>query len=106
MRGSEAQSGLIERLVMLLRKPSSARELGRAYLWRRHPSPDRHELVDHILPLKSQRALMGAPRSQLRRVVRERIEADYARGRPTSVAGWMLSETEACLCALTVEDNS
>ncbi len=92
-------------LVALLHKRRLARELGRAYLWGRSPGPDRNELVDQVLPLARQQELTSAPRWQLREAVRERIEADYRRGRPVSVAGWLLSETEASLCALTVADD-
>ncbi len=100
-----ARSVLAEPLVALLHKRRLARDLGRAYLWYRNPPPDGQELVDQILSLEQQRGLVGAPRWKLRQVVRSRVEQDYARGRPVPVAGWLLSEPEASLCALTVQDE-
>ena len=97
------RSALAQPLVMLLRNRSWARALGMAYLWRCDPRPDQLELVDRVLTQDYQRRLVGAPRWRLRRVVRERIEQDYSRGRPVPVAGWLLSDTEASLCALAVK---
>lgn len=37
----------------------------------------------------------------LRRFVRDRIRQDFAEGRTTDVNGWILSSTEARLCAMT-----
>ena len=37
----------------------------------------------------------------LRRYVRDRIRQDFERGRTTDVNGWVLSSTEARLCAIT-----
>lgn len=37
----------------------------------------------------------------LRRFVRDRIRQDFAEGRTTDVNGWILSSTEARLCAIT-----
>jgi len=105
VRTASAGNALAEPLVALLHRRRLARELGRAYLWRLHPRPDRHELVDQILSLEHQQWLADAPRWKLRQVVRARIEREYARGRPLPIAGWLLSETEASLCALTVEDQ-
>jgi hypothetical protein len=100
-----ARNALAEPLVALLHRRRVARELGRAYLWTRDPRPDRQELVDQVLSLEEQRGLADAPRWKLRQVVRSRIEQEYGRGRPVAVAGWLLSETEASLCALTVDDT-
>lgn len=37
----------------------------------------------------------------LRRYVRDRIRQDFAEGQTTDVNGWILSSTEARLCAMT-----
>lgn len=40
-------------------------------------------------------------KTALRRYVRDRIRQDFAEGRTTDVNGWILSSTEARLCAIT-----
>ncbi len=40
-------------------------------------------------------------KAALRRYVRDRIRQDFAEGRTTDVNGWILSSTEARLCAIT-----
>jgi hypothetical protein len=93
-----------QRLLELVQDRPDARLLGKAYVWsyagaRRRP-PTSVELVNGILPRALRTRSVVEDRRELRRAVRARMEEDFSRARVVSVAGWMLSETEARLCAL------
>jgi hypothetical protein len=90
------------RLTGIFSRRQSARAVGRAYL-RVAPgeadpqilmgaitgtTPDLHRVLDH-----GDDADLGA-------ALRNRIRRDFADGRTVSVEGWLLSQTEARLCAL------
>ena len=76
-------------LLSLFRDKQAAARLGRAYLEGR-PSADLASLEWPSLPAG------GA----LRRRVARQIRADFAAGRVVCVQGWLLSETEARICAM------
>ena len=90
-------------LGRLVRGHEFTRAIGRAYLWQLKSRPNESELVARVLGSES-RPATDAPSWLLRRAVREKLEADYAQGRPVVIGGWLLSDTEASLCALTIDD--
>jgi len=51
--------------------------------------------------LKIDARRLPTDQAALRRFVRDRIREDFAEGRTTDVNGWILSSTEARLCAMT-----
>ncbi len=97
-----SREALAERLTGLLRSAAAMRRIGRAFLWQRPPAPTRAALVAALVPPAAQAAALAAERWELRRAVRDAVEADFAALRLVSIGGWMLAESEAELCALTV----
>ncbi|HOU92070.1 MAG TPA: hypothetical protein PLU22_13555 [Polyangiaceae bacterium] len=97
-----SREALAERLTGLLRSADPMRRIGRAFLWQRTPAPTRATLVDALVRPDSQAAALAAERWELRRAVRDTVEADFKAVRLVSIGGWMLAESEAELCALTV----
>lgn len=89
------------RLRALVPAPTSARELGRIYL-AQHPGEDGAALTRHILSSLSldEEAVVALDRQALPAMVTSRVRADFENGRTVEVAGWILSRTEARLCAL------
>jgi hypothetical protein len=90
-------ASLHSRLVALFTDPGSARTIGLAYLrtvGEAEASPER--LVQAISGASE--AVMAS--SELKRVIGARIRSDFAEGAIVTVDGWMLSRTEARLCAL------
>lgn len=104
--GRALNSGALkDSLLSLLRNPAELRLLGRAYLWSRNyrrvgEHPTAQDLVSRIIPRHQTSALDLLNKRELRRWVRARVEEDFHAVRVVSVGGWMLSETEARLCAL------
>jgi hypothetical protein len=94
-----ARPALGAALENLLPDTDSAVAVGRAYL-RRHPGDRDQKRVQHLLSA----ALGGHPEALapvvLRARVRDRIRQDFAESRIAIVDGWILSVTEARLCAL------
>jgi hypothetical protein len=91
------------RLANLLDGRESARAVGFAYL-RTLPRPEATALalVDALalaLP-GGHRALATAGKAELRELVAARTAADFGEDRTLRLRGWILSETEARLCAL------
>jgi hypothetical protein len=86
-------------LAKLLPDTDSAIVVGREYL-RRHPDERDLERVRSALS-----AVLGGPfealaPTVLRQRVRHRVHQDFAENQVTLVDGWILSVTEARLCAL------
>ncbi|MBN2194516.1 MAG: hypothetical protein JW751_16990 [Polyangiaceae bacterium] len=100
---SRSRRRLRERLVSLLRSGDKARQIGRMYLWSRSPPPTLDELISNVVPTIDQDAALTSERWELRQYVRDAVEADYEEVYLVPIGGWLLSETEAELCALTVE---
>jgi hypothetical protein len=89
-------------LVDLLKSPGSAAAVGRAYLGAYPDEADAARLALHL-----ERALRAqgleprrAPAPRLRAALAEQSRADFAAGRTVRVEGWVLSQSEARLCAL------
>jgi hypothetical protein len=91
-----AAAGPAARLVGIFREPASARAIGRAYLRQAPEEADAARLLALIHP--GDCAALSA--SELRRAVAARQRADFAAGRTVLLDGWVLSRTEARLCAL------
>lgn len=90
------------RLKGLIRDPESARAIGGLYL-RQHPGEaDPTILTRHLLSsLELDAGRIGAESdARLRDRLRFLMRADFAEGRTARVDGWILSRTEARLCAL------
>jgi hypothetical protein len=91
------------RLARLLTPRDGARAIGTEYL-RTLPGPPASAaaLADAIalaLPA-GHRALATAGDAELRELLAEQSAADFGDGRTVRLRGWILSETEARLCAL------
>lgn len=108
MASSRAVSGgsvdsLALRLHEVLKHSTSAKVLGQRYL----------ELTPREADIKTLTVLIGrtpenttqllrAGRNQLRTLLAAQQRTDFGSGRTVSIDGWVLSETEARLCALAV----
>lgn len=90
------------RLARLLSARDSARAIGREYLRSLPPAPNAGVLVQAIaagLP-GGYGVLATAGDAELRTLLAELSSADFGEGRTVRLRGWVLSETEAKLCAL------
>jgi len=94
----------VDRLRRISADPSSAQEIGRAYLTtaRLQLAPD--QLAGLLLEgLGLQEAdLAGLTDGMLRRAVDVRVRADFAEDHTIDIDGWILSLTEVRLAALWV----
>jgi hypothetical protein len=90
------------RLADVLRHPDSAALLGRLYLDRNPQEADAAQLVTLIGAAQSPALspVTAAPDESLRTVLEARIRNDFINGKTVAVDGWLLSLTEARLCAL------
>jgi hypothetical protein len=84
------------RLAGVLRHPDSAALLGRLYLDGNPREADATRLVTQIGAMPDSAATDEALRASLD----ERIRNDFINGDTVTVGGWLLSITEARLCAL------
>ena len=92
-----------QRLAGLFADPRSARLIGREYLRGAPGEASAGRLVELIagdVP-GGQSALAAAPDPGLHAFLGARIVDDFARGETAELQGWVLSVTEARLCALT-----
>ena len=85
------------RLAGLLADQDSAAAVGRAYLDSVPGEADARVLVSRLSASLGGRAVGG---DDLRRLLAQRIDRDFAEERVATVQGWVLSVTEARLCAL------
>jgi hypothetical protein len=90
------------RLARVLRERDSARAIGREYLRSLPRGAGAGVLVDAIaLDLPGGHAVLAsAGDGGLRALLAERSSVDFGEGRTVRLRGWVLSETEARLCAL------
>jgi hypothetical protein len=80
------------RLVALLADQASARQVGRAYLKAMPADSDRAQLLSQLAARLDHDPSRETYAACCRR--------DFAEGRTVTVNGWVLSQTEARLCAL------
>lgn len=91
-----------ERLVRAFSCPESAAELGRAYLATAPRERSPAVLVDSIaanLPA-GHMVLRTGDDKQLKSLLARRLKEDFTAGNTVTVDGWIISKTEARLCAL------
>jgi hypothetical protein len=72
--------------------------IGRQYLRKVPGEADLDLLAELILSGVSWNASIG---TDIRAIIRERVRRDFAEDRVVRLGQWMLSQTEARLCALT-----
>lgn len=98
----QAEPDALQRLAGTFHHPDSAAAIGRTYL-RQYPAEAevRHlaSEIERDLDCLGCR-LPRADEASLRDAVRERVRRDFAEGVVVSVDGWVLSRTEARLCAI------
>lgn len=82
----------------LLDSPGSVRKVGRAVLNAERIWPSQSELAERLF---AGNAWSRACREGARATLREAIRNDFRENRTFQVRGWVLSRTEADLCALT-----
>jgi hypothetical protein len=94
-------AGAPERLVGLFTRTASAATIGRGYLATQPQPTSRHDLTRHVVAgLPAGLDVRRASDHDLRAALAHRIQSDFATERVATVDGWILSETEARLCAL------
>ena len=94
-RRSAAEGALPARLAGLFRHPDSARAVGAAYLRQNPDEADAERLAALLGPDLGE---SEGPALASRLAARQR--ADFTTGRTVVVEGWVLSLTEARICAL------
>jgi hypothetical protein len=99
-----ARSGdpLLDVLSRLFDDPDGARAVGAAYLAQAPAEADREQLLVLLTGdrVAAYRELAVADPAGLLERVRAQHREDFEAGRVASVAGWILSHTEARLCAV------
>lgn len=95
------------RLTRCLSDPQSAAVLGARYLARMPEEADR-ELLARLIAGARRRALRlaRADTRRLRALLARQQRADFACGRTVCLDGWVLSRTEARLCALAALERA
>jgi hypothetical protein len=96
------------RLTELLEHRGSARVVGREYLRGTSGNPSARDLVDAIssgLP-GGREAASAASRSELQEMLAARVRKDFDEELTVNLRGWIVSRTEARLCALTALQGS
>jgi hypothetical protein len=97
---SDAVAAAGRRLGALVDDRDGVGDLGEAWLGRHPRRPGLDELVRAISPATFPEELARAGDADLRRLVASAAEDDYRAGRVVAVRGWLLSLTEARLCAI------
>jgi len=90
------------RMAEIFGHPDSARRVGMEYLRERPQDADIRVLIRHLVPdPRRLQALRECDRAALGRFLAESTRRDFQRGKTMSVDGWILSETELRVCALS-----
>jgi len=99
-----AQQALLPtRLTALLAHPASAKVIGGEYLLHYPQEAAVDTLLDKIAaPIVASEAGLFTTDQQLREQLDGAVRADFAADRIVKLRGWVLSATEARLCALAV----
>ena len=98
---------LAEALAEFYADPASAARVGAAVLRSQPGELDAEALVQAIAGARRAQlqALARSDPAGLARLLREQHRDDFAAGRVVAVEGWVLSRTEANLCALAALPN-
>ena len=101
LAAAQGSAGAMGRLRSLMGPPESARVIGSAYLERFPQEAEASTLLrlilDRLALVEPEAAALGAP--ALRGRLAAGLRADFADGHLVDVGGWLLSRTEARLCA-------
>lgn len=91
-----------EHLLGFLACRESAARVGIQYLAQHHQDADAGIILDELLSVAPdiREALQLGPAHSVHRALFLQHQDDYACGRTVSIDGWILSATEACICAL------
>jgi hypothetical protein len=103
MRGNAAIISIAKKLTCIFSAKESAKIIGRKYLQDTPEEADIEVLV-HLLcrhPTQHLHKFRTADSSRIKRIIREQHLKDFEFGRTLRVNGWILSETETRLCALS-----
>lgn len=99
--GREAFEPLALRLARLFSQAHSAAFIGERYLATHRETPDASVLAARVAgDLRHYLRLSGAGSDGLRALLAAQQKEDFAAGRTVNVEGWILSLTEARLCAI------
>jgi hypothetical protein len=99
-------------LLSIFPSPASAKAVGKAYLHSLGMAADHQALKqqwiqqDALFEHIEIRSPLPVLRQSLRQSLSLRIKQDFEAGRTVSVQGWVLSETEARVCAMTCIQGS
>lgn len=93
---------LVQRLQELLRRGDAIRIIGNAYRWHLQRRRSQEDLARVLVSVGHPAQVVDLTKRDLRRVVRDRIEEDFAAVRLVPIGGWLLAEAEGQLCALSV----
>jgi hypothetical protein len=99
---SPAERAFADRLRRALEPGDPLRVFGRAFLGIAASKGSLGEVVRELWAADERLLDENATRARLLAVLGGLIEADFAAGRLANVSGWLLSRTEALLCALAV----
>jgi hypothetical protein len=96
------QGNLRAKLTALFIHQESAQAIGRAYLQRYPQEADVRTLEDQIAQgiAGGHTLLVATGKPEISKLLTDRIRQDFATDRVVKVQGWILSVTEARLCAL------
>ena len=92
-----AETDPVERLLAVLPHRRQAAAVGQAYAAIIAAEPIGPHLLDSVIPAEQ---IATATTSELRDLLRALRREDFREGRTVTVEGWVLSVTEARLCAL------
>jgi hypothetical protein len=98
----QSHNRLASKLVGFFRDKESARAVGREYLRIAPVEADTLKLTELICAGRPERyaELNNADMGKVRSILLHQQREDFNKGRIVNVQGWILSETEARLCAL------
>jgi len=101
--GSRAKAGLVRKITGFYSHKEDAAIIGVKYLNSAFEEVDIHKVVDLICPSDSDkyRQLADANSDEVHALIVGWQREDFEYGRIVNVSGWLLSETEARVCALT-----
>jgi hypothetical protein len=93
----------LARFARLLKNQDSAKAIGAAYLQAHPKEAAANLLLNHLVTslTKPGEAWSGAGEQDLKKLFQQRIQEDFADEKVVKLQGWILSTTEARLCALT-----
>jgi hypothetical protein len=99
---NESRNALASKLVDVFQDKESAAAVGREYLRIAPVEADALKLIELICAGRQERyaELSHISMRKVRSILLHRQREDFDKGRVVNVQGWILSETEARLCAL------